>query len=143
MKTYKHLYEKMLNSEYVEQSIINASRGKRNRVLVQDILNNPQKIINKTLRQIKDKTWTPPPHQKNKLKEGSHRKERIIEKPVFNNEQIVHHMLIGQLRPILEKKFMNYLVEVFQEEDLLLLQIDYANGETTITKISFMLQNQI
>lgn len=95
----------MLNREYVESCIQFASKGKTSRKLVQNILANPTPIIDKILKEVKDKTWQPPFHNKEVLREGSHKKERQIEKPVFNNEQIVHHMLIGQLKPILMKKF--------------------------------------
>lgn len=105
MKTYKHLYENMLNYEYIESCIYSASQGKRSRVLVKQILENPEPVVNKILSQIQDKTWYPPSHGKTSLREGSHKKERIIEKPYFNNEQIVHHMLVRQLKPILMKKF--------------------------------------
>lgn len=95
----------MLDPEYVKMCIMTASVGKRNRTLVQKIINNPQPTIDKILTKLKDKTWEPPLHEKVSLREGSHKKERIIEKPIFDDEQIVHHMLVHQIRPILEKRF--------------------------------------
>lgn len=105
MKTCKHLYEQIIEPEYIKRCIQSASIGKRKREMVRSILDYPEPVVNKIIKEITTDSWKPPHHSKQKLQEGSHRKQRIIEKPQFNNEQIIHHMLINIIKPKLTNMF--------------------------------------
>ena len=98
----------MLEDEFIEQAIFDAAKGKKKRKRVQRILSNPQPTLDLIKTTLADGTWEPPNHQAIKLREGAHRKERAIQKPQFKTEQIIHHMLVDRLRPILEPKFYEW-----------------------------------
>lgn len=94
----------MMRKENIKTAIITASRGKRGRRHVARILENPTPTIQRITEQLDNGTWRPPHHDIISLREGAHKKERMITKPSFEKEQIIHHMLIQQLRPIIQPK---------------------------------------
>ena len=98
----------MLDPEFIEQAIWSASRGKKNRASVRRIVEDPGPTILKIIKELSSHTWQPPKHTITKLREGAHRKERAIQKPQFNDEQIIHHMLVRRVRAILEPKFYEW-----------------------------------
>ena len=85
----------MIVPENIEACITLASKDKRNRASIKRICEDPTKVIEKTIYELENDLWEPETHNKIKLREGAHRKEREVQKPKFNNEQIVHHMLMG------------------------------------------------
>ena len=91
----------MLTDDAMTLAIWDSSKGKRNRKAVQPILDNPKPKIDKLRQALIDGTWTPPVHKTSHLQEGAHKKGREIVKPRWDDEQIVHHMVVGQLMPII------------------------------------------
>lgn len=108
MKSYNGLYNRMVDEKEIEQAIIDASRKKRKRPIVKRIFENKEEIAKEIRKQILCGKWKPPDHKVHELNEGAHKKKRNIIKPRFDNEQIVHHMLIRQLKPILYPKIYRY-----------------------------------
>lgn len=99
----------MLDREEAAASIVEAARYKTDRPSVRNILEHKEDVAERICQKIERGTWFPPHHEKHKLQEGSHRKEREIVKPRFDDEQIVHHMLIRQLRPIITSRLYRYV----------------------------------
>lgn len=89
-------------------AIQSASKGKRKRRNVQRILSDPVPTALRTINQLKNGTWKPSIKETTILREGAHKKERKIQKPSFDNDQIVHHMLMSQFKPIVEPKMYEY-----------------------------------
>lgn len=97
MKSYNHLWEQFISEENIRLAIINSSKGKRNRKLVKEIYENPDKWIPK-IRQYAEK-FKNCNHAPIEIYDGITRKKRKIITPQYK-EQIVHHMIINVLEPI-------------------------------------------
>lgn len=108
MKSFNGLYEKMLEPDEIIAAIDEAAAGKRTRGDVAKVLQNKDGYAAAIAAKIRSGLWRPPAHVKSELQEGSHRKVRKIEKPIFYDEQIVHHMLMRQLRPIMRPRMYEY-----------------------------------
>jgi len=98
----------MLDRAEAEAAIVEAARYKRNRPSVAMILENKAAKAEEVCRKLESGTWKPPQHKKQLLREGSHKKEREIVKPRFDDEQIVHHLLMRQFRPIVQARLYRY-----------------------------------
>nr|DAF92298.1 MAG TPA: hypothetical protein [Myoviridae sp. ctBvM24] len=113
MKTYKHLFDEMLNEENIEQCFHDAAKRKTTRPEVARVLKPEREVGNdrlepqclqehvKALQKIlKEEKYHPPDHKKQLINEYSCGKIREIIKPEFQYEQVVHHCIIKQLQPI-------------------------------------------
>jgi len=100
MKTYKRLYEQYISSDNIREAIINASQGKRNRQIMRDMFNDPEKWIPIIVRW--NMNYKNPPHHPVEIYDGINRKKRTIICPT-NKEQVIHHMLCNILKPIFMK----------------------------------------
>lgn len=99
----------MMNREEAAASIEEAAQHKKDRASVQHILEHKEEeVAERICRKIEQDEWHPPRHEKQKLCEGSHKKVREIVKPRFDDEQIVHHMLMRQFRPIVIPRLYRY-----------------------------------
>lgn len=108
MKSYNGLFEQMLDIEEVKSSIDEAAAYKKDRKVVRSVLVRKDEKAEELIQKILEGTWNPPHHEKHRLREGSHKKEREIIKPRWDDEQIVHHMIVRQLRPIIEPRLYRY-----------------------------------
>lgn len=108
MKSYNGLFNKMVQLEEVEASIKSAAKHKKKRRAVKRVLSNMDNECKRIQAMVETESFWPPNHKKENLQEGSHRKKRQIEKPWFRDEQIVHHMLIRQLRPIIQPRMYRH-----------------------------------
>ena len=108
-KSVNDLYEPMLEHSNVEDKFHKAAKGKTERPDVAAILNpeNIQQHVEKVIEQLSntapewydvptpEKAWKPNRHGKVIINEGTGRKERSIEKPRYNYEQVVHHIVVS------------------------------------------------
>lgn len=108
MKSYNGLYDHMMAIEEIEASIVEAAKHKKTRSVVINTLKKKRQKALEIQKKIADGAWMPPYHQKHILCEGSHRKKREIIKPRWDDEQIVHHMLMRQFRPIVISRLYRY-----------------------------------
>lgn len=108
MKSFNGLFEAMLEPEEVKASIKEASHHKTVRRAVQWALKNIDKKSEDLIALIESDKWNPPHHRRRTLKEGSHKKNREIEKPHWDNEQIVHHMVMRQFWDITMPRTYRY-----------------------------------
>lgn len=98
MKSFNHLYEKLIDDQNIKAAILKASKGKRRRRKVQRILSDLDTwvpyyrnfIINYKTRHKKPKV----------IYEGINRKRREIIVPSYD-EQVMHHALVNILQPII------------------------------------------
>lgn len=97
MKTYRHLWGNLISDENIREAIINSSKGKRDRTLVQSVLLNIEQWI--PLFRTYAETFTTPKHVERQIYDGISRKKRTIIVPSYY-EQIIHHMLVQILQPI-------------------------------------------
>ncbi len=108
MKSFNGLYQRMMQLDEIIASIEEAAEHKTSRREVAGVLRKKEARAQAIAEKIDSGRWTPREHERSPLQEGSHRKVRRIAKPTFDDEQIVHHMLMRQLRPIMEPRFYEY-----------------------------------
>lgn len=108
MKSYNGLYERMLDPAEMVESIVETSKHRESRPLVRAILNRKEAKAREIISKIRSGKWMPPHHKTCFLQEGAHKKKRNIQKPRFDDEQIVHHALMRQLRPIIMPRLYRY-----------------------------------
>lgn len=107
MKSYNGLYAAMMEPEEIVLAIKEAAKGKAKRKPVIRAMRDPEAKAAEITRKIA-KGWKPPHHEAKPLQEGSHEKLRMIQKPRWDDEQIVHHMLVRQFKPIVLKSVYRY-----------------------------------
>ena len=106
MKTEKHVYEKLLDEEFIRKCILKAAKGKRKRRDVRQVLNNIPHTINVIKETLETDSFKPAIHYPKIIYE--HGKERTIVKPKFFIESIVHVMVSELLKDIYMPKFYEY-----------------------------------
>lgn len=105
MKSYNHLYEQYISDQNIDLAIINSSKGKRKRGVVQRYYKNGavtdqgRKKTKKYAAHDKFKNYQ---HTPMEIYDGITRKKRVIIVPRYQ-EQIVHHMVVNTLIPIFSK----------------------------------------
>jgi RNA-directed DNA polymerase len=108
MHSYNGLFKNMISDSSLTIAFMDASKGKRNRNDVQRVLNDFENEKQK-LREILDtETFQLVKHPSCIINEANCHKEREIVKPYFKYEQVVHHLVVGQLKPIVMKGFYEY-----------------------------------
>lgn len=103
MKRKGNIYKNIVDKDNIKLAIINASKRKRSRHNVQEIMSNINKYANIVQEMLINKTYKPSPYKEVKIHDGARKKERIIYKPQFYPDQIVHWALMLQIEPILSK----------------------------------------
>ena len=109
MKSYNGLFDKMTDRRDAVAAIEEAARYKTKRKAVQNILARRKEKAEELCQKLEHGEWYPPHHEKHRIQEGSHKKVREIIKPRFDDEQLVHHMLARQLRPIVTARLYRYV----------------------------------
>lgn len=107
MRSYNNLYEPMLQDDYIKQCFLDASKKKKNRNDVQEILSNLDKHTELLKKMLSEELFIPDYHEPSIINESSNKKTRRILKPHYKYEQVIHHCAIGQFKPIV----MNGLYE--------------------------------
>lgn len=108
MKRYNNLYSKICEEDNIRLAIKKASNGKKKRKVVQKIIANEDYYVSELKSMLENKTYIPSPYIEKKIYDGSNKKERIIDKPKFYPDQIIHWCIMLQLEPLLEKRFYYY-----------------------------------
>lgn len=108
MKSYNNLYDKMLDPDYIETCFFKASKGKRSRDDVREVLENIQPHVEKVRAMMESESFRPTSHNVTIINESSSRKTRKIVKPNYCYEQIVHHMFVGEFSPIVLAGFYEF-----------------------------------
>ena len=108
LKSYNGLFDRMMDLGEIAESIEEAAKYKKSRSVVINILERKESKALELQKKIASGSWMPPVHIKHILREGSHKKEREIIKPRWDDEQIVHHMLMRQFRPIVIPRLYRY-----------------------------------
>jgi hypothetical protein len=116
-KSVNNLYKPMLEHSNVEKKFHKAAKGKTERPDVAVILdpNNIQKHVENVIEQLEntapewydvphpEKAWRPSRHGKVCINEGTSKKTRMIEKPRYNYEQVIHHIVVAACYDIFMK----------------------------------------
>ncbi len=103
MKRVGNIYSKITSKENIARAFSNAAKRKHERRVVKDIMNNLNYYINDVQQMLVNKTYIPNPYIILKIQDGTRKKERIIFKPKFYPDQIIHWALMQQIEPIIMK----------------------------------------
>lgn len=108
MKRLKIKYNEIACKSNIYKAFVNSATGKRKRRQVKQVFKNLEFYANKICAMLKDKTYKPSPYIQKRTFEGSSHKERIIFKPRYNPDQIIHHALMNVIEPYLRRKMYYY-----------------------------------
>lgn len=97
----------MLQNDYIAECFKNASKKKKNRSDVKDVLEHLDRETETLKTILREEMFIPDYHEQSIINDGSKHKTRRILKPHYKYEQVVHHCAIGQFKPIV----MNGLYE--------------------------------
>lgn len=108
MKRVGNIYEKITKKENIRNAILSASKGKRKREGVRKVLDNMDFYVCEIHKMLVSKQYKPSPYSKLLIHDGVRKKERIIYKPKFYPDQIVHWALMNNIQPLLQKGMYDY-----------------------------------
>lgn len=108
MKSYNHLFEKLIDFDNIYKAIIRASKGKRKRHDVQKVLEHINKYVYRLQDLLTDRKLKIRKHEAKLINDGVHLKKRLIVKPDFVWEQILHHAIVQVLAPIFLKSMYKW-----------------------------------
>jgi len=100
MKSYNHLFEKLISYDNLENAIYRASIGKRDREDVKKILENIDYHIKQVQEKLINRTFEIRKHTAFEINDGIKQKKRKIIKPDFVYEQILHHAVVQVMQDV-------------------------------------------
>ena len=106
MKSYNHLWEKVITPENIKLAIHNAAKGKHKRKRVEQMLKNPDAYV--PYYQNMAAKYVHRHKEPKKIYDGICKKQREIIVPSFN-EQVLHHMIVNVLQPIITKGMYEFV----------------------------------
>jgi len=101
MKRVGYLYDRICDIDNIKSAILKASLGKRNRKNVKIVVTNLNHYANKIQVLLINQKYTPSPYSVKKIYDGTSKKERVIYKPRFYPDQIIHWALMLVLEPVM------------------------------------------
>ena len=99
MKTYKNLYEKIIDKDNLRLAFKRAAKGKTKRKDIARILADLDTHVDILHEILKNEEFQPAKHKKQQINDGFKQKKRYIIKPYYRYEQVVHHAIIQVLAP--------------------------------------------
>ena len=108
MKRLGYIYEKIYDKENIRTAIWKASEKKRNHNYVKKVLDNENYYIDKIHGMLVSKTYEPTKPIIKTIQDHSSGKVRVIHKPQFFPDQIIHWALMLQIEPIIFKGMYEY-----------------------------------
>ena len=107
MKRVGNIWNKVIDKNNIQLAIYNASKGKRDRTEVKKVLNNIVHYTN-DIQQKLINGYIPNNYIKRKIYDGARQKERIIYKPSFYPDQVIHWALMQQIEYLFMKGMYEY-----------------------------------
>lgn len=108
MKRVGYLYDKICDLENIRLAIRKASLGKRHKLFVRQVVSNPDRYAREVQAMLVEKRYSPSPYTIKVVRDGPSQKERVIYKPRFFPDQIIHWALMLQLHELLLKGMYEY-----------------------------------
>ena len=116
MRTYNNLYEPAKDINNIMKAIETAAKHKHRRRDVNRVLKDKHKYANRVQKMLTDHSFEPSPYIGHRTRDGSKNKEREIAKPKFCYDQIMAHVLIQQLQPIILKSLYHHVYGSLEEK---------------------------
>ena len=108
MKSYKYLFEKLISYENLSDAIEKSSLGKRERREVKRVLDHKDEHIKRLQDLLINQKLRIRKHEAIKINDGITAKIRLIIKPDYVYEQILHHAIVQVLTPIFMRSMYIY-----------------------------------
>ena len=108
MRTYNGLFDHMLQDSSLSIAFYGASEGKRDRIDVRRVLYNLDFEKERLRNILLNEELVLKQHPTKRINEASCGKIRDIIKPYYKYEQVVHHLVVNELKPIILKGFYEY-----------------------------------
>ena len=106
MKSYKYLFEKLISYENLSEAIEKSSLGKKERREVKKVLDHKDEYIKRLQNLLINKKFKIRKHEAIKINDGITAKVRLIIKPDYVYEQILHHAIVQVLTPIFMRSML-------------------------------------
>lgn len=103
MKTYKHLFEKLITRENIELAIKNSQKGKKNRRAIKEFNEHYEENVTYLIDLLKSGKFHTSQYTIKTIYEP---KEREIFKLPYFPDRIVQHAIMNVLKPVLLPKFI-------------------------------------
>lgn len=107
-KSYNWLFRHMLLDESLDNAFLGASEGKRDRNDVKEILSNLPYHKKRLKRLIENDEVEFPEHRPCEITEANCHKKREIIKPFYKYEQVIHHLIVNEIKDIVMHGFYEY-----------------------------------
>lgn len=101
MKRQGFIYELIVDKENIRRALHNASRKKKNKRVVRKILNNEDFYINEIHKMLSNESYIPSPYKEFRMVDILNKKVRVMHKPKFYPDQIIHWCLMQQIDHLL------------------------------------------
>jgi retron-type reverse transcriptase len=108
MKSYKYLFEKLISYENLSAAIEKSSLGKKERREVKRVLDHKDEHIKRLQDLLINQKLRIRKHEAIKINDGITAKVRLIIKPDYVYEQILHHAIVQVLTPIFMRSMYVY-----------------------------------
>lgn len=108
MKRKGNFYSNIYDKSNIKEAILKASKGKKSRKNVLEIINNIDYYTDVLYDMLYSKSIKYSPYKKMTIHDGANKKERIIFKPAFFPDQCIHWALMLQLQPLIQKGMYEY-----------------------------------
>ncbi|MZQ75273.1 MAG: reverse transcriptase [Peptoclostridium sp.] len=108
MKRTGYLFEKIVDINNIKTAIINASKKKKKRTCVKKVLANIEFHAKEIQDMLQDDSYLPSPYYVESIIDNSSCKQRVIFKPKFYPDQIIHWATMQVLEPVLMRGMSRY-----------------------------------
>ena len=108
MKRKGYIYSKIYDIDNIKLAVMNSSKGKRKQNRVNKIINNIDDYAEKINKLLKNQTYKSAPYKIKKIKDGAQKKTRVIYKPRYYTDQIIHWALMQQIQPVIMRGMYYY-----------------------------------
>lgn len=122
MKRIGNLYKKIVDRDNIALAIKNAAKGKTSRKIVRKVLANKDYYINDIQKILTSEDYTPRPYIQKHIFDGARQKKRVINKPAFYPDQIIHWCLIQVIEPIIMRGTYKWTCASIKDRGLLYCQ---------------------
>jgi RNA-directed DNA polymerase len=108
MKRTGNIYQNITKYDNIKTAVLKASLGKRDRKYIAKRLRDMDETVKGIMGMLEHQTYVPSPYNVKKILDGANQKERIIYKPRFFPDQIIHWALMLQLQEIIMRGMYQY-----------------------------------
>lgn len=119
MKRKGNIYPRICEPDNIRKAILKASKGKKSRMNVKKVLDNIDVAIIKVQDMLINNNYVPSPYQEKKIQDGVRKKERIIFKPRFFPDQVIHWCLMLQIEEVLRKGMYDFCCASVKDRGIL------------------------